>query len=135
MEIEPEFIPTVSGALRLAAANVLETDLRHLRVTAHHLGNSPVVVPGETVSGGAGHSNRLTRCPDFRMRNLFLEAGDLPASRGSTRAGSCDRCQDDRASRKHWGNVHHRSVSSRLHGTLVRGGDHHATPNFVEADR
>lgn len=135
MEIRPEFILTVWEAFRLAAANNLTTDPGDLRTPAQCFVNSPVVVLRDAKSGGASHATRPTRYPDLRVWSLLTAAGDLPCWRGSTCPGSCSRCLDDCSGRKHGGNFHHRSVSSRLRSTLVRGGDHHATPNFVEADR
>ncbi len=135
MEFRPEFIPTAWEAFRLAAANNLTTGPGVLRTPAQCLGNSPVVALRNAMSGGVSHATRPTRYPDLRVRNLFTAAGDLPCWRGSTCAGSCSRCLDDCTDPKHGGYFHHRSVSSRLRSTLVRGGDHHATPHFVEADR
>ncbi len=121
-------VPTAREAHRLAAAKLLETDPRRLRASARHLGSSPVVLLCEAVLDGAGHATFQTRCPDFRMRNLFIKAGDLLDGRDGTCSGSRSRCLDDHSGRKHRGKINHRTVSSGLNATLVRVGDHLTIP-------
>ena len=133
METQPEFILTLLKTFCLAAANILEKDPCDLRIPAQRPRNSPVVVLRETMSGDVSHSTRLTPCPEFPMRDLLTAARDLPCRRSSKCTRSCSRCLNDRSDRKHSRKLHSRSFTYWLQGILVRGGNHLATPNFVEA--
>ncbi|MCY4207195.1 MAG: helicase-related protein [Roseovarius sp.] len=97
------FLRTLSEALRLAAADILETDPRDLRATVELLGASPLVILADSVAGGAGYCRRLLDDSRFSARVLLGRAiALLDCPRGSDCETSCSRCLNDYSNQVHW---------------------------------
>ena len=65
------FLRTLAEALRLAAADTLETNPRDLRATVELLGAAPLVILSDSVPGGAGYCRRLLDDSRFSARVLL----------------------------------------------------------------
>lgn len=97
------FLRTLAEAVRLAAADVIETDPRDLRATIELLGAALLVVLSDSVPGGAGYCRRLLEDSRFSARVLLGRAiAILDCPRGSTCETSCSRCLNDYSNQAHW---------------------------------
>ncbi len=97
------FLRTLAEALRLAAADILETDPRDLRSTVELLGAVPLVILSDSVPGGAGYCRRLLSESRFSARVLLGQAiANLDCSRGLDCETSCSRCLNDYSNQAHW---------------------------------
>ena len=74
---------TLQEALRLGAAELLETDPRDIRALVQKLDGRLVVVLYDSVSGGAGYATRLTNEDGYLARDLLL-AGTRRSSTART---------------------------------------------------
>jgi ATP-dependent helicase YprA (DUF1998 family) len=97
------FLRTLAEALRLAAADILETDPRDLRATVELRGAAPLVILSDAVPGGAGYCRRLLDESRFSARVLIGRAiAVLDCPRGSACETSCSRCLNDYSNQVHW---------------------------------
>jgi hypothetical protein len=98
----PALERTLQEALRLGAAELLETDPRDLRGLVQHLSGRIVIVLYDTVSGGAGYATRLTRDEGFTMRDLLRAARGILACPNPDCETSCTRCLNDYSNQRLW---------------------------------
>ena len=114
------FLRTLAEALRLAAADILETDPRDLRATVELLGAAPLVILSDSVPGGAGYCRRLLDDSRFSARVLLGRAiAVLDCPRGSACETSCSRCLNDYSNQVHWDQFDRHPVLNWLHGLLA----------------
>ena len=97
------FVRTLAESLRLAAADLLDTDPRDLRATTEMPGGSPMVILSDAVPGGAGYCRRLFDEPRFSARALIGRAvAVLDCPRGDACESSCSRCLNDYSNQAQW---------------------------------
>lgn len=114
------FLRTLAEALRLAAADILETDPRDLRATVELLGAAPLVILSDSVPGGAGYCRRLLDDSRFSARVLLGRAiAVLDCPRGSACETSCSRCLNDYSNQVHWDQFDRHPVLNWLRGLLA----------------
>lgn len=114
------FLRTLAEALRLAAADILETDPRDLRATVELLGAAPLVILSDSVPGGAGYCRRLLDDSRFSARVLVGAAvAVLDCPRGSACETSCSRCLNDYSNQVHWDQFDRHPVLHWLRGLLA----------------
>ena len=93
---------TLQEALRLGAAQLLETDPRDLRALTQVLDGDLVVVLYDAVSGGAGYAARLTRDAGFSMRVLLTMTRDVLECTNPDCIRACSRCLHDYSNQRVW---------------------------------
>ncbi|SIT05278.1 protein of unknown function [Roseivivax lentus] len=93
---------TLQEALRLGAAELLETNPRDLRALLQRLDGFLVIVLYDAVSGGAGYATRLTREDGFRARDLLFAAHRILDCRNPHCITSCTRCVNDYSNQRLW---------------------------------
>jgi ATP-dependent helicase YprA (DUF1998 family) len=114
------FLRTLAEALRLAAADILETDPRDLRATVELVGSSPLVILSDSVPGGAGYCRRLLVDSRFSARVLLGQViSVLDCPRGTACETSCSRCLNDYSNQAHWDQFDRRPVLEWLRGLLA----------------
>jgi len=114
------FLRTLAEALRLAAADILETDARELRATVELLGAAPLVILSDSVPGGAGYCRRLLDDSRFSARALLGgEIAVLDCPRGAACETSCSRCLNDYSNQVYWDQFDRRPVLNWLRGLLA----------------
>lgn len=114
------FLRTLAEALRLAAADILETDPRDLRATVELLGAAPLVILSDSVPGGAGYCRRLLDDSRFSARVLLGRAiAVLDCPRGAACETSCSRCLNDYSNQVHWDQFDRHPVFDWLRGLLA----------------
>ncbi|MGV2980651.1 helicase-related protein [Camelimonas sp. ID_303_24] len=97
------FLRTLGEAMRLAAADLLETDARDLRTTVELFGASPHVILSDSVPGGAGYCRRILDDSRFSARVLINRAiSILDCPRGSACESSCSRCLNEYSNQVYW---------------------------------
>ena len=118
----PRLDRTLQEALRLGAAQLLETDARDLRALVQHLSGRTVVVLYDTVSGGAGYATRLTQDQNFRMRDLLLAARSILACPNPDCETSCTRCLNDYSNQRLWTDFDRRPALAWIEAILLGEG-------------
>jgi hypothetical protein len=118
----PALERTLQEAIRLGAAELLETDPRDLRGLVQHLSGRIVIVLYDTVSGGAGYAARLTRDPGFRMRDLLLAARAILACPNPDCETSCTRCLNDYSNQRLWADFDRRPALDWIEAILLAQG-------------
>lgn len=114
------FLRTAAEALRLAAADILESDPRDMRATVELIGSSPLVILSDSVPGGAGYCRRLLDESRFSARALLGRAVSvLDCPRGSDCETSCSRCLNDYSNQVHWDQFDRRPVLNWLRALLA----------------
>lgn len=114
------FLRTLAEALRLAAADILETDPRDLRATVELLGAAPLVILSDSVPGGAGYCRRLLDDSRFSARVLLGRAiAVLDCPRGAACETSCSRCLNDYSNQVYWDQFDRHPVFGWLRGLLA----------------
>ena len=114
------FLRTLAEAMRLAAADILETDPRDLRSTVELLGAAPLVILSDSVPGGAGYCRRLLDDSRFSARVLLGRAiAVLDCPRGTVCETSCSRCLNDYSNQHHWDQFDRHPVLDWLRGLLA----------------
>lgn len=114
------FLRTLAEGLRLAAADILETDPRDLRATVELLGATPLVILSDSVPGGAGYCRRLFDDSRFSARALLGRAiAILDCPRGSACETSCSRCLNDYSNQVHWDQFDRHPVLDWFRGLLA----------------
>ncbi|MFT6533946.1 MAG: plasmid stabilization system protein ParE [Limimaricola cinnabarinus] len=113
---------TLQEALRLGAAELLETDPRDLRALGQHLDGYPVVVLYDSVSGGAGYATRLTQEDGFRAFDLLMAARNILACRNPDCLTSCTRCLNDYSNQRYWSDFERRPALAWIETILLDAG-------------
>ncbi len=113
---------TLQEAMRLGAAELLETDPRDLRALVQRLDGYLVVVLYDSVSGGAGYATRLTQEDGFLARDLLLSARALLACENPDCATSCTRCLNDYSNQRYWPEFDRRPALARIESILIDAG-------------
>jgi len=114
------FLRTLAEALRLAAADILETDPRDLRATVELLGAAPLVILSDSVPGGAGYCRRLLDDSHFSARVLLGRViAVLDCPRGEACETSCSRCLNDYSNQVYWDQFDRHPVFDWLRGLLA----------------
>ncbi len=115
------FLRTLAEALRLAAADILETDPRDLRATVELPGAVPLVILSDSVPGGAGYCRRLLDDLQFSARVLLRRAiAVLDCPRDSDCETSCSRCLNDYSNQVHWDQFNRHPALHWLRGLLAK---------------
>ena len=97
------FLRTLSEAVRLSAAELLETDSRDLRATSEFVHGMPVIILSDAVAGGAGYCRRLLSEQRFSAHELFYRAYSiLNCRRGSKCETSCSHCLNEYSNQQYW---------------------------------
>ena len=119
---EPSLERTLQEALRLGAADLLETDPRDLRALVQKLNGHLVVVLYDSISGGAGYATRLTQDEGFRTRDLLMAAGKILDCPNPDCVSSCTRCLNDYSNQRFWPDFERRSALAWLEAVLIDAG-------------
>lgn len=93
---------TLTEAIRLAVAKLLETDPRDLRATDQRADGHPVIVLYDAVAGGAGYTTRLTQEDEFSMERILTEAHAVLDCSNVHCTSSCTQCLNDYSNQKQW---------------------------------
>lgn len=113
---------TLQEALRLGAADLLETDPRDLRSITQSLSGRLVIVLYDTVSGGAGYSLRLTRDHGFKSFELLMAARDILACPNPDCETSCTRCLNDYSNQRLWMDFDRKPALAFIETILLEAG-------------
>jgi len=114
------FLRSLAEALRLASADILETDPRDIRATVEILGSAPLVILFDSVSGGAGYCRQLLDTPRYSARALLGRAiSMLDCPRGENCETSCSHCLNDYSNQAHWDRFDRRPVLGWLRNLLT----------------
>lgn len=113
---------TLQEALRLGAADLLETDPRDLRAITQRLDGCLVVVIYDSVSGGAGYATRLTNEPGYLARDLLIAAREILNCPNPDCETSCTRCLNDYSNQRYWANFERRPAQAWIEAILISGG-------------
>ncbi|AXS40980.1 DEAD/DEAH box helicase [Breoghania sp. L-A4] len=114
---------TLQEALRLGAADLLETDPRDLRGLIQRLNGHLVVVLYDSVSGGAGYATRLTREDGFRAADLLLAARKILDCLNPDCVSSCTRCLNDYSNQRFWPDFERRPALAWIESILISSGE------------
>ncbi|MBB4571516.1 DEAD/DEAH box helicase [Rhizobium leucaenae] len=113
---------TLQEALRLGAADLLETDPRDLRALIQRLDGRLVVVLYDSVSGGAGYATRLTNEDGYLARDLLLSARKILNCENPDCITSCTRCLNDYSNQRFWPEFERRPALAWIESILVDAG-------------
>jgi len=115
-------VRTLQEALRLGAAELLETNPRDLRSLVQKLDGFVVVVIYDAVSGGAGYATRLTNETGYLARDLLLSARKILNCPNPDCITSCTRCLNDYSNQRHWHMFDRRPAQSWIETILLDAG-------------
>ena len=108
-------------ALRLAAAQLLETDPRDLRATFEVGPDGFLIVLADATPGGAGYARRLVNEPRYSARRLLTAAlAILDCERGDLCQTSCVRCLNDYSNQAYWDRFDRRASLAWLTDVLAQ---------------
>ena len=110
---------TLQEALRLGAADLLETDPRDLKALVQRLDGHLVVVIYDSVSGGAGYATRLTNEDGYRARDLLLAARRILACVNPDCITSCTSCLNDYSNQRFWLDFERRPTLAWIESILI----------------
>ncbi|MBF9052036.1 DEAD/DEAH box helicase [Roseobacter sp. HKCCD9010] len=113
---------TLQEALRLGAAELLETDPRDLRALVQRLDGLLVVVIYDSVSGGAGYAKRLTSEEGYLARDLLLVARNILNCPNPDCITSCTRCLNDYSNQRNWPDFDRRPAQAWIETILIDAG-------------
>jgi len=113
---------TLQEALRLGAADLLETDPRDLKALVQRLDGHLVVVIYDSVSGGAGYATRLTNEDGYRARDLLLAARKILACVNPDCITSCTSCLNDYSNQRFWLDFERRPTLAWIESILIDAG-------------
>ncbi|NDK36718.1 DEAD/DEAH box helicase [Rhodovulum sulfidophilum] len=113
---------TLQEALRLGAAELLETNPRDLRALVQKLDGLIVVVIYDSVSGGAGYATRLTNETGYLARDLLLSARKILNCPNPDCITSCTRCLNDYSNQRHWHMFNRRPAQAWIETILLDAG-------------
>lgn len=95
------FLRTLTEAIRIAAARLLEADVRDLRATYEFRNQRPSVVLSDSVAGGAGYVRRLLDEGAFSAGALIEESIEV-LSCAAECSSSCVKCLNDYGNQAYW---------------------------------
>jgi hypothetical protein len=113
---------TLQEALRLGAADLLETDPRDIRALTQRLNGHLVVVLYDSVSGGAGYATRLTNEDGYRAQDLLMAARNVLACSNPECVSSCTHCLNDYSNQRHWPEFERRPALAWIESILMDVG-------------
>ncbi len=113
---------TLQEALRLGAADLLETNPRDLRALVQKLDGSLVVMIYDSVSGGAGYATRLTNEAGYLSSDLLLAARKILNCPNPDCVTSCTRCLNDYSNQRYWSDFNRRPAQAWIEAILLDGG-------------
>ncbi|KOF13187.1 hypothetical protein AC244_32100 [Ensifer adhaerens] len=113
---------TLQEALRLGAADLLETDSRDIRGLVQRLNGYLVVVLYDSVSGGAGYATRLTREDGYMVADLFLAAREILTCSNPDCLTSCTSCLNDYSNQRFWHDFDRRPALAWIEAILLAAG-------------
>ncbi|WP_171022050.1 DEAD/DEAH box helicase [Cohaesibacter sp. CAU 1516] len=133
------FMRTLAETMKLAAADLLETDPRDIRATGEMPDGKPVIVLSDAVPGGAGYCRRLLSEdePRFSARSLIGKALEiLNCVRGDRCETSCSHCLNDFSNQLYWDKLDRHPVRGWLRRLLdkTRPVPDHAPSGAVPID-
>ncbi len=111
---------TLQEALRLGAADLLETNPRDLRALGQRLNGHQVVVLYDSVSGGAGYATRLTQEEGFRASDLLKAAHKILSCKNPNCVSSCTQCLNDYSNQRFWPDFERRPALAWIETILAR---------------
>jgi hypothetical protein len=114
---------TLQEALRLGAAELLETDPRDIKALIQRLDGQLVIVLYDSVSGGAGYATRLTRETDYMARDILHRARKILDCSNPDCVTSCTRCLNDYSNQKHWPDFERRPALGWIEKILMDAGE------------
>ena len=114
---------TLQEALRLGAAELLETDARDIRGIVHQLEGRTVVVLYDSVSGGAGYTTRLTQEDGFMASDLLLAARKILDCPNADCVTSCTRCLNDYSNQRYWAEFDRKITLTWINQILKNSGE------------
>ncbi|MBA4130091.1 MAG: hypothetical protein C0519_01560 [Hyphomicrobium sp.] len=124
------FLRTLTEAIRLAAADLLEAEPRDIRASKELRDGRPLVVLSDAVAGGAGYVQRIIEDPTFSAKALVEAAiGVLDCPRQEC-ASSCSQCLNDYSNQAYWDVFNRHPVLTWLRGIL---NDIHEKPPHIPA--
>ncbi|AGI67589.1 ATP-dependent helicase [Octadecabacter antarcticus 307] len=127
---------TLQEALRLGAAELLETDARDIKALVQKLQGRTVIVLYDSVSGGAGYTTRLTSEKGFLASDLLRSAQAILNCPNKECVTSCTRCLNDYSNQRYWAEFDRKSAL-RWINEILASGDHaqgDAASNATESD-
>lgn len=113
---------TLQEALRLGAADLLETDPRDLRALVQTLDGMLVVVIYDSVSGGAGYATRLANEVGYHASDLLLAARRILKCPNPDCATSCTLCLNDYSNQRNWPDFDRNPALAWIEAILIDGG-------------
>ena len=113
---------TLQEALRLGAAELLETDARDIRGIVQKLEGRTVVVLYDSVSGGAGYTTRLTTEAGFMASDLLRAARKILDCPNKECVTSCTRCLNDYSNQRYWAEFDRKAALRWIDDILTRVG-------------
>lgn len=116
------FLRTLTEALRLSAARLLNADGRDIAATFQINYGRPTIVLYDRVAGGAGYVRRFCEEGDLSAGKLF-SATAARLNCPNECASSCAACLNDYANQRHWEDFDRRPVLGWLHKVLKEGPD------------
>ena len=122
MPPSPSLDRTLQEAIRLGAADLLETDPRDLRAITQRLDGYLVVVLYDAVSGGAGYATRLTKETGCLASDLFLAARRVLNCPNPDCETSCTRCLNDYSNQRYWTDFERRPAQAWLEFIMLSAG-------------
>lgn len=122
VEPSPALDRTLQEALRLGAADLLETDPRDIRAITQRLDGCTVVVIYDSVSGGAGYATRLTNEPGYLARDLLMAARKILNCPNPDCETSCTRCLNDYSNQRYWTDFERRPAQAWIEAILISAG-------------
>ena len=120
---------SLQEALRLGAADLLETYPRDIKALIQRLDGRLVIVLYDAVSGGAGYATRLTQEDGYRARDILLEARKVLDCENEDCVTSCTRCLNDYSNQKHWAEFERRPALGWIESILIDAGEN-ITPRW-----
>lgn len=108
-----DVLRTAAEALRLGAAELLETDPRDLRASFELGPNARDVILADATPGGAGYAKRLVEEPRFSARELILAALDRLTCPKDCQT-SCIYCLNDYSNQQWWDRFDRRAAQTWL---------------------
>ena len=126
---------TLQEALRLGAAELLETDPRDIKALIQRLDGQLVIVLYDSVSGGAGYATRLTQETGYMARDILHRARKILDCRNPDCVTSCTRCLNDYSNQKHWHEFERRPALGWIEKILMDAGERIAPRWNATTDR
>lgn len=107
------FIRTLSEAVRIAAARILNADTRDISAAMQIENGRPTVILYDAVAGGAGYSRRVCGGGRYSTKALISRAMTLLTCRADC-ASACSQCLSDYRNQAHWEELDRKPVLAWL---------------------